>query len=277
MFDIGKYQKLYIKDINASGALLVRNDQPAVTLLLPGKQIPEGAHTGSAVEVFVYRDSEDRLIATTKRPYITLGELKMLTVAAVTDIGAFLTWGLDKDLFLPFAEQRGKLSPGKKVLVGLYEDKSGRLCASMKVSRFLSDASPYRAGDHVSGIVYSVQDEIGAFIAVDGRYCGLIPKQELYTKLAIGETVKARVLKVRPDGKLNLSARKKAYAQMRDDAGHLLEVMDSYGGTLPFGEEAPPEKIREELGLSKAAFKRAVGQLLKARKIEKTPGGLRRV
>ena len=277
MFEIGKYQKLYIKEINASGALLVRKDAPAVTLLLPGKQIPAEAHAGSALEVFVYRDSEDRLIATTKTPAITLGELKMLTVAEVTEIGAFLSWGLDKDLFLPFSEQKGKLSPGKKVLAGLYVDKSGRLCASMRISRFLSEESPYKPGDKVSGTVYSVAEDIGAFVAVDGKYYGLIPTQELYTRLKVGDEVKARVLKVRPDGKLNLSTRKKAYAQMRDDAETLLSVIDSFGGELPFGEEASPEKIKEELGLSKAAFKRAVGQLLKQRKIEKTGTGIRRI
>ena len=277
MFEIGKYQELYIKEINASGALLVRKDAPAVTLLLPGKQIPAEAHAGSALEVFVYRDSEDRLIATTKTPAITLGELKMLTVAEVTEIGAFLSWGLDKDLFLPFSEQKGKLSPGKKVLAGLYVDKSGRLCASMRISRFLSEESPYKPGDKVSGTVYSVAEDIGAFVAVDGKYYGLIPTQELYTRLKVGDEVKARVLKVRPDGKLNLSTRKKAYAQMRDDAETLLSVIDSFGGELPFGEEASPEKIKEELGLSKAAFKRAVGQLLKQRKIEKTGTGIRRI
>ena len=277
MFEIGKYQKLYIKEINASGALLVRKDAPAVTLLLPGKQIPAEAHAGSALEVFVYRDSEDRLIATTKTPAITLGELKMLTVAEVTEIGAFLSWGLDKDLFLPFSEQKGKLSPGKKVLAGLYVDKSGRLCASMRISRFLSEESPYRPDDKVTGIVYSVAEEIGAFVAVDGKYYGLIPRQELYTRLKVGDEVKARVLKVRPDGKLNLSARKKAYAQVQDDAEMVLSVIDSFGGELPFGEEVPPEKIKEEFGLSKNAFKRAVGHLLKERKIEKTGTGIRRI
>ena len=147
----------------------------------------------------------------------------------------------------------------------------------MRISRFLTEESPYKAGDKVTGIVYSVAEDIGAFVAVDGKYYALIPSQELYTKLHVGDEVRARVLKVRPDGKLNLSGRKKDYAQMRDDAQTLLDVIDSFGGELPFGEDASPEKIREELGLSKAAFKRAVGQLLKQRKIEKTCAGIRRI
>lgn len=275
MFELGKMQKLKIQRINDSGALLVDPASPLVTLLLPGKQIPEGAEPGTTLEVFVYRDSEDRLIATTRRPALTLGEMAVLPVVSATDIGAFLDWGLEKDLFLPFKEQKIKVRPGMKVLAALYIDKSGRLCATMNIYDRLSAESPYQRGDRVSGTIYGVREGIGAFVAVDNRYFGLVPEQELYQRLSVGETVEGRVIKVRPDGKLNLSLRKKAYAQMSEDAGKVLEVIEEYGGVLPFNDKASPETIRRELEMSKASFKRAVGQLLRQEKIEITPTSIR--
>ena len=277
MFEIGKMQHLVIRRINASGALLAERENPAVTLLLPGKQIPEGAGPGTELEVFIYRDSEDRLIATTAKPRMLLGEVALLTVVSVTEIGAFLDWGLEKDLFLPFKEQRGKLKPGMKVLAALYLDKSSRLCATMHISDYLKADSPYKQGDKVSGTVYSMKDGMGAFVAVDNRYFGLIPSQELYSRLSVGDVVEARVLRVRPDGKLSLSNRKKAYAQMDEDAAKVMKAIEEYGGVLPFDDKADPETIRLELELSKNAFKRAVGRLLKEGRVEITPHGIRRI
>ncbi len=277
MFEIGKMQQLVIRRINASGALLAERENPAVTLLLPGKQIPEGAGPGTELEVFIYRDSEDRLIATTAKPRMLLGEVALLTVVSVTEIGAFLDWGLEKDLFLPFKEQRGKLKPGMKVLAALYLDKSSRLCATMHISDYLKADSPYKQGDKVSGTVYSMKDGMGAFVAVDNRYFGLIPSQELYSRLSVGDVVEARVLRVRPDGKLSLSNRKKAYAQMDEDAAKVMKAIEEYGGVLPFDDKADPETIRLELELSKNAFKRAVGRLLKEGRVEITPHGIRRI
>ncbi len=275
MFTLGKTQTLRLVRINDSGALLADPSDPVVTLLLPGKQIPEGAVVGSMLSVFVYRDSEDRLIATTRKPAMELGEMAMLPVVSVTEIGAFLDWGLEKDLFLPYKEQKMKLRPGMKILAMLYIDKSNRLCATMNIYDHLSAESPYERNDKVSGTVYLVRDEIGAFVAVDGRYFGMIPNQELYQKLKIGDTVEARVIKVRPDGKLNLSTRKKAYAQMDEDARKVLEVIQSYDGFLPFTDKASPEQIKAEVQMSKNEFKRAVGRLLKQEKIEITEEGIR--
>ena len=277
MFEIGRMQRLVIRRINASGALLAERENPAVTLLLPGKQIPEGAGPGTELEVFIYRDSEDRLIATTSKPRMLLGEVAQLPVVSVTEIGAFLDWGLEKDLFLPFKEQKGKLKPGMKVLAALYLDKSSRLCATMHISNYLEADSPYKQGDKVSGTVYSMKEGMGAFVAVDNRYFGLIPSQELYSRLSVGDVVEARVLRVRPDGKLSLSNRKKAYAQMDEDAARVMKAIEEYGGVLPFDDKADPETIRLELELSKNAFKRAVGRLLKEGRVEMTPHGIRRI
>ncbi|MCD8009378.1 MAG: S1-like domain-containing RNA-binding protein [Lachnospiraceae bacterium] len=276
MFALGKTQSLMVQRINDSGAILAEPGHAAgETVLLPGKQIPPGAGPGSTVSVFIYRDSEDRLIATTKTPAMELGELAVLEVAQATNIGAFLRWGLDKDLFLPFKEQKAKLRPGMRVLVALYIDKSDRLCATMNVYDWLQTDAPYQRNDRVWGTVYTIRPGIGAFVAVENRYFGLIPEQELYTRLSVGERVEARVIKVRPDGKLNLSTRKKAYAQIDEDAERVLRALREYGGELPFDDKADPERIKKELELSKNAFKRAVGHLLKQGQIELTGGTIR--
>lgn len=237
-------------------------------VLLPKKQVPEGVETGDPVEVFLYKDSSDRLIATTHEPKLTLGGLAVLTVADVGKVGAFLDWGLEKDLLLPFKEQTAKVEKGDRCLVALYIDKSSRLCATMKVYHMLRTDSPYKKNDRVSGIIYDTSDEFGIFVAVDNEYSALIPKKEAYGSLKVGNTVEARVAAVKEDGKLDLSVRDRIPEQMDKDVQYLLEVMQRYDGELPFTDKAEPEKIKEELNMSKAAFKRAVGRLLRARKIE---------
>ena len=236
-------------------------------VLLPKKQVPEGLEIGDPVEVFLYKDSQDRIIATTNEPKITLGEVKILKVADTVRIGAFLDWGLEKDLLLPFKEQTGKVKTGDECLVSLYVDMSGRLCATMKVYDKLRTDSPYKKDDKVQGIVYEKSANFGCFVAVDDIYSALIPKKEVYKEFQVGERIEARVTEVKPDGKLNLDVREKINVQMDIDAKAVLELIDEYDGTLPFTDKADPEYIKEETGLSKAAFKRAVGRLLKEGKI----------
>lgn len=270
MWELGKTTRLTVDHFTDNGAYLRHGDdlsEKPETVLLPNRYIPEGTKTGDALEVFLYRDSEDRPIATTDKPLIEVGGLAQLKVKAVTKIGAFLDWGLPKDLFLPYKEQRGELAAGQSVFVTLYVDKSDRLCASMHVDRFFRNDPPYEEGDRVKGTVYALNAEIGAFVAVDGLYYGLIPKQELYEKLRVGDAVEARVLKKRPDGKLNLSTRKKAYAQMKTDAEIVMEHLEMAGGILGLGDKSDAVLIKAELSMSKSAFKRAAGGLLKAGKI----------
>lgn len=237
-------------------------------VLLPKKQVPAGLELGDPVEVFLYKDSMDRLIATTQEPKITLGELAVLKVADTGRIGAFLDWGLEKDLLLPFKEQTAKVKKGEEVLVSLYIDKSGRLCATMKVYELLRTDSPYQKDDMVEGIIYDTSDQFGIFVAVDQKYSALIPRREAYGDLKVGTRISGRVIRVREDGKLDLSVREKAYLQMDQDARMIWERLQQYGGTLPFNDKADAEVIRAEFGLSKNAFKRAVGRLLKSGKIE---------
>lgn len=237
-------------------------------VLLPKKQVPEGVDVGDPIEVFLYKDSSDRLIATTNEPKIMLGELAVLTVAATGGIGAFLDWGLEKELLLPFREQTAPLKKGDQILVALYIDKSQRLCATMKVYERLRTDSPYKVDDQVEGIIYELSDNFGVFVAVDNLYSALIPKREAFGKLRVGDRVKARVVKVKEDGKLDLSVREKAFLQMDVDADLIMKRMEEYGGSLPFTDKADPELIKKEFDLSKNAFKRAIGRLLKEGKIE---------
>ncbi|SHK20912.1 CvfB family protein [Hespellia stercorisuis] len=237
-------------------------------VLLPKKQVPEDVEMGDPVEVFLYKDSDDRLIATTQEPKLTLGELAVLKVVDTGKLGAFLDWGLEKDLFLPFKEQTMKVAVGDTCLVTLYIDKSDRLCATMKVYELLSTDSPYKKDDRVSGIIYEKSDEFGVFVAVDNKYSALIPKKEAYGSLGIGTTIQARVTEVKEDGKLDLSVREKIPEQMDKDAAFVIRVIEKFDGELPFTDKAEPERIKREFGLSKAAFKRAVGRLLKEGKIE---------
>lgn len=236
-------------------------------VLLPKKQVPVGAKVGDMMEVFVYRDSEDRLIATVNQPLAKVGETALLTVKDVSKNGAYLDWGLEKDLFLPFKEQVVKVQPGDLVLVGVYIDKSNRICATMKVYEYLSCNSTHIAEEIVHGTVYHYNPQYGAFVAVDNKYHGLIQQKELITGLSIGQQVEARVISVRPDGKMDLSLRKKAYLQIEDDAEKIYGIIQKLGGRLEYTDKASPEVIRRDFQMSKNEFKKAIGRLLKENRI----------
>lgn len=239
-------------------------------VLLPRKEVPEGIEPGDPVEVFLYRDSSDRLIATTRVPRLTLEEPAVLTVTDTGRIGAFLDWGLEKELLLPFREQTAKVKKGDRVLAALYIDKTGRLCATMKVYGRLRKDSPYKKDDQVEGIIYEKSDNFGVFVAVDDCYSALIPRREAHGSLKVGDRIHARVVCVKEDGKLDLSLREKAFIQMDADAQMIYNRVKACGGRLPFTDKASPELIEKEFGISKNAFKRAVGRLLKGQKIQIT-------
>ena len=274
---LGEYQELYYKKKVDFGVYLAESMTDDAQVLLPMKQVPENARMGEKIRVFLYKDSRDRLIATTNDPKLTLGGYAPLVVREVGKIGAFLDWGLEKDLFLPYKEMVGRVEQGDEVLVTLYIDKSSRLCASMRgLYDLLDKDSPYHKGDTVTGRVYEFSDNFGTFVAVDDRYSARIANSEDHSFLRVGDVIEAKVLGVKPDGKLDLTMREKAYIQMDADAVKLMELIDSYAGVLPFTEKASPEVIKRETGLSKAAFKRAVGRLYKERKIILEGGKIRR-
>ncbi|MGN0479957.1 MAG: S1 RNA-binding domain-containing protein [Lachnospiraceae bacterium] len=264
MIELGKVQCLNVVKIVDFGVYLGTSDEK---VLLPKKQVPEGTEIGDALTVFVYRDSSDRLIATTKTPLITLGQLAMLKVVEISKIGAFLNWGLEKDLLLPFKEQRGKLNAGDTRLVALYVDKSDRLCATMHIYDYLSTDSGYVNDSHVEGYVFEINPKFGAFVAIDDKFLGMIPKDTMPAHIAVGDRIDGRVTQVRSDGKLVISTRQKAYIQMDEDSKVILKVLEEKGGVLDFNDKADPEVIKEHFDMSKNAFKRGVGRLLKEGKI----------
>lgn len=268
MIEIGRKQNLSIvKKVEFGVYLADVQDNPEEKVLLPGKQVPEGAQVGDVLSVFIYRDSKDRMIATTKEPVMEAGQTALLTVKQVGKIGAFLDWGLEKDLFLPFKEQTAKVKPGQQCLTALYVDKSGRLCGTMKVYHYLKTDSPYHKDDKVEGIVYEISENFGTFVAVDNCFSALIPKTEPVEDIFVGDRIYARVTEVKEDGKLSLSIREKAYIQINEDAKRLLELLEKAGGILPFGDKSDAEIIRSKTGMSKNEFKRAAGNLYKQRKI----------
>lgn len=275
MIELGKYQDLEVVTPSDFGVYLGEpNSTGEERVLLPKNQVPEGLVVGDSINVFIYKDSEDRIIATTATPLLTLGEVAVLKVIEVGTIGAFLDWGLVKDLLLPFKEQTKRVHIGDQVLVGLYVDKSSRLCATMKVYDYLSLSSPYSKDDKVIGTVYELNEDFGAYVAVDNLYSGLISKSELYRDINPGDSVEARVIKVKEDGKLDLSIREKAYLQMDIDTELILAKLKENNGELSMNDKTPPEMIKKEFNLSKNAFKRALGRLLKEDIIEFTDNGI---
>lgn len=275
---LGEKQKLIVVKEVEFGVYLAEHKEDETRVLLPAKQVPQGMELGDEIEVFLYRDSKDRIISTTQEPKLKMGEVKPLKIISVQKIGAFLDWGLEKDLFLPYKEQIGKVREEDEILVRLYIDKSGRLCASMKgIYEILETDSPYRIGDMVKGRIYEFSDNFGAFVAVDDRFSGLIPRHEDHSFLRIGDAVEVRVTGVKPDGKLDLTLRQKAYLQMDQDALRVMELLEEYDGELPFNDKASPEVIMQETKMSKNAFKRAVGHLYKERKIVITGKSIRKI
>lgn len=270
MLEIGKRQLLTIVKKVDFGVYLAKEQEadPEERVLLPRKEVPENAQPGDEIEVFLYRDSKDRMIATVRQPKLSLGEVAVLRVKENGKIGAFLDWGLEKDLLLPFREQVRKVRPGEECLVALYLDKSKRLCATMKVYHYLRTDSPYEKDQKVTGTLYEISDNFGAFVAVDNCYSALIPKKEPLGNARVGDTVEARVTEVLKDGKLSLSLRDKAYIQMNEDAQKLLKLLEEQGGELPVGDKSSPEKIKELTGMSKNEFKRAAGNLYKQRLVQ---------
>lgn len=277
MLELGKVQELIVVKKVEFGVYLAQKERDGEKVLLPARQVPRDAGIGSRIEVFLYKDSKDRLISTTARPRLTLGEVAELTVVQTGKLGAFLDWGLEKDLFLPFREQTRPVREGERFPAALYVDKSGRLCATMKLYPYLRTDSPYRKDDRVSGYLYEVSRQFGGFVAVDGIYSALIPAREVCGELKAGTRVEARVTRVHEDGKLDLSLREKAWMQIGTDAQKVMEAIRECGGELPFTDKASPDLIREKMGMSKNEFKRAVGHLLKEGKVRITETAIRQL
>lgn len=267
--ELGKIQTLEIARKKDFGVYLVDvgDYDTKGGVLLPIRQVPKDAQIGDKLEVFLYKDSEDRLIATTKQPKLCVGELAALRVKEVSKIGAFVDIGIDKDILLPFKEMEGSPKTGDEVLMALYVDRSDRLALSMRIYKYLQPSQEHKKDDVVKARVYRLRD-VGVMLAVEDKYFGMIPRIENYESYRIGDVIEARVLRVREDGKLDLSHRKKAYLQLGEDAKMIADLLDKKQGRLELGDDSSPEKIKEVLGISKNAFKRAIGNLYKSNKIK---------
>ena len=272
---LGRTLRLYVTKQTKNGIYLSSYEYPELNVLLPNNQVPDAIERGDILSVFLYKDSQDRLIATTSVPFISLGKIARLTVTNVTQIGAFLDWGLAKDLFLPFKEQTHRVKKGEEVLVALYIDKSNRLCATMHIYDYLSAEGDFTEGGHVDGTVYEILDAFGAFVAVEDKYSALIPHNEMNREIRVGDKVHARIKEIREDGKLTLSLQEKLPVQMGVDAEKVLERLTAADGFLPFHDKTSPEIIKREFSISKNAFKRAIGRLMKEGKIDILPEGIR--
>lgn len=273
MFQLGRKQTLIVVKELDFGIYLAEQSDAGMDdrVLLPKKQVPSDCKIGDQLEVFLYKDSKDRIIATTNTPKIMIGEVGRLRVSQITEIGAFLDWGLEKDILLPYKEQTGKFNEGDEILVTIYVDKSSRLAATMNVYKALRTGSSYQKDDMVTGTVYQINEQVGAYVAVDDCFSALIPNRELFGDIQVGAAVRARVAEVKADGKLDLSVREKAYLQMEKDARKIIEIMERFDGVLPFTDKASPDLIKKETGMSKNEFKRAVGKLLKNGEIQIKP------
>ncbi|SHL61391.1 hypothetical protein SAMN02745136_05319 [Anaerocolumna jejuensis DSM 15929] len=278
MIKLGEQQELeMVKSTDFGIYLKEAASSSEERILLPKAQVPQNIKPGDTLTVFVYKDSDDRPIATTLTPQISLGKVALLQVKEVTTIGAFLDWGLAKDLLLPFKEQTERVHTGEHVLAALYIDKSTRLCATMKIYDYLQLDSPYKKGDKVIGTVYEVIKNFGAFVAVDNCYSALIPEKELKRILKAGDSVEARVTSVKEDGKLDLSLQEKIPIQIDTDADMVFRLLEEAGGFLPYHDKTEPSLIAEKFSLSKNAYKRAIGRLMKEEKIRITAEGIEEI
>jgi uncharacterized protein len=276
MVKLGKLNDLSVIDMDPSGACFDGGDEGDI--LLPRTEIPSGCEIGTKLEVFVYLDSEDLLTATLKRPLAMVGEFALLKVVSLEQVGAFLDWGLPKDLLLPFAEQTRDLRIGDDVIVFLYLDRSDRISASMRLQRHVQkDTSTYQTGQEVD-LMIAAKTDLGFKAIVNGAHFGVLYEDEVFQTLHYGEKLKGFIKLVRPDGKLDLSLTRSGHRAAKDEiAPKILELLKAEGGFLPINDKTSAEKIHELFGVSKKKFKIALGGLYKQRLIKVEDEGIRLV
>ncbi|NOY91430.1 MAG: GntR family transcriptional regulator [Deltaproteobacteria bacterium] len=270
---IGRYSTLEVMREAEAGVYLGRDGEE---LLLPNRVVPEGIELGQTLRVFVYKDSEDRPIATTKEPKAVVGDFALLEVVDLSPHGAFLDWGLDKDLFAPFKEQHRRLVLGERLVFAVsLDERTDRVIASSQLRTFFDyDVSEVQADDEVELLVYD-HNELGALVVVDGRHTGLVYRGEASRELRVGDELSGYVKLVRPDNKLDIRLQRTGRDAIDDATQALLDALREAGGFLPLHDKSPPEEIRARLSLSKKAFKRALGGLYKARRVELRPDGVK--
>ncbi|OFY85485.1 MAG: GntR family transcriptional regulator [Bacteroidetes bacterium RIFCSPLOWO2_12_FULL_35_15] len=272
MINVGTYNELEVVKELEFGIYLREGD---VEILMPTKWVPRGTKIGDFLNVFIFRDSDDRLIATTVKPFATADTFAFLEVKQVNNIGAFLDWGMDKDLLVPFREQPMRMDPGKSYVVFVYVDEeTNRLVASGKLNRYLERENiEVREGDIVELLIYSETD-LGYNAIINNRYSGLIYKNEIYEAIRVGDKVQGFVKCVREDNKIDLSLQKSGYELVDDVKWRILKMMKEENGFLSLSDNSSPEEIKAKLQISKKAFKKAVGALYRERLVKLTDKGV---
>ena len=276
MYNLGEINTLYIKRIKKIGAFIGnKHDEDEYNhILLPARELSGNEKVKDEVAVFVYKDHNSKYIATLRKPKILLGEVKYLEVSAITNIGCFANWGLEKELYIPYKEQTVKLEKGRHYLFALYIDKSERLCATMKIRDYLKTDSPYKVNDWVSGTVYSIHNIHGAFIAIDDKYDSKLDKKDMLGVIAVGEKIKARINSIDDKGRINLVLKDKGYLNISEDSNAIYEKVIENGGFLRVNDDTDPKEIKKIFNMSKSSFKKALGRLLKYKRIKFKDNGI---
>lgn len=274
--EIGKINKLKVLREVSIGVYL--DGDTIGDVLLPKRYVPEGTKEGDEVEVFIHLDSEDRLIATTERPLAQVGEFAWLKVVSVSKFGAFLDWGLMKDLLVPFREQKEKMEKDRYYAVYVYfDDETGRIVASAKVDRFLDNVSPdYNPGDEVKLFIVG-RTELGYKAVINGLHSGLLYYNQVFKPLQLGQQTKGYIARVREDEKIDLLLERPGYEKVDELSQKLLDALQKAGGFLPLTDKSVPADIEQRLGMSKKTFKKAIGALYKQRLIELLPDGIKQL
>lgn len=267
MYNLGAFQLLTIVG-KSSGGFYVKAEGEEQAVLLPSGEVVGEVDVDDSVMVFIYKDTKDRLVATMKTPLAVVGDVAYLKVSDIVEFGAFIDVGLQRDVFVPLKEMKMLLKKGKSYLFYIYVDKSERLCATPKVYDYLTVDHEYKANDRVTGTVISVNSDVGVFVAVDNQYKGMIPKNEYFEDFAVGDLVDLRVIRVREDKKLDLATRHLVADQMVVDSEKIYSKLLHNGGKMYYHDKSSPEAIKAEFSMSKKAFKRALGRLMKENRIE---------
>jgi predicted RNA-binding protein (virulence factor B family) len=270
----GKYNHLKINRLVDFGAFL--DDGDGGEILMPGKYLPPNAAPDDMVDVFVYYDSDDRIVATTEKPFVQIGEFAALTCKSTTHFGAFMDWGLLKDLLVPVREQNVPMMRGKKYVVYVYFDKvSERLAGTAKISKYLNKTPlPYQEGDSVELLIWN-KTPLGYNAIIGKEHSGIIYSNEVFQPLTTGDKITGYIKHIRPDGKTDLALQKSGMAHVDEMAERILHTLRENNGYIGLTDNSSPEDIYERFGMSKKAWKKAVGTLYKARKIDITPNGIR--
>lgn len=266
MFQLGQYQTLKINREAPPGLYLIDENENEV--LLPNKYVPENFEIGEEIEVFLYLDHEERPVATTIKPFITLDDFAKLRCVEVTEFGAFLDWGLEKHLFVPFREQAYPMEKGHWYLVFLYlDEETQRLTASSKVLHFLDNSEltvePYEKVD----LIVANRTDLGFNMIINKFHKGLVYHSDIFQPLQTGDQIEGWIVKIRPENKIDLTLQRPGYRSIEPNADKVMEVLGLKDGFLPLHDKSSPEEIEEELEMSKTSFKRAIGNLYKKKLI----------